>query len=134
MIDHTGGKRCRHFTGVQNKTCKAGLSYDQFPPGSGLPCIDDEKHDLCSKFEAKTAEEIAARREYVAKRMEAIGIARQAIVEACGGPWKRGTPGSSGVIDCPVCDGKQCLRYSRAGYNGHIHARCGTKDCVSWME
>ena len=38
-----------------------------------------------------------------------------------------------GEITCPVCKtGK--LRYSRFGYNGHVHARCSTKDCVAWME
>jgi hypothetical protein len=38
-----------------------------------------------------------------------------------------------GVIDCPVCKtGK--LRYSRAGYNGHVHAGCTTDGCVGWME
>ena len=60
--------------------------------------------------------------------------ARNAIVDSLGGPWKRGTPGASGTIDCPVCDGKKMLQFSRAGYNGHIHAACGTDGCVCWME
>jgi hypothetical protein len=38
-----------------------------------------------------------------------------------------------GVMDCPVC-GTGKLHYSRAGYNGHVHARCETDGCVSWME
>ena len=39
----------------------------------------------------------------------------------------------AGEMDCPVCKtGK--LRYSRASYNGHVHAGCTTKGCVSWME
>ena len=39
----------------------------------------------------------------------------------------------AGVMECPVCKtGK--LRYSRAGYNGHVHARCSTDGCVAWME
>lgn len=38
-----------------------------------------------------------------------------------------------GIMTCPVCHvGK--LRYSRAAYNGHIHAKCSTPDCVDWME
>lgn len=60
--------------------------------------------------------------------------ARGAIVEHLGGPWKKGVEGSVGQIDCPVCGNKDCLRFSRAGVNGHIHAACLTKDCVSWME
>jgi hypothetical protein len=39
----------------------------------------------------------------------------------------------AGEMECPVCKtGK--LRYSRAAYNGHVHARCSTDDCVAWME
>lgn len=60
--------------------------------------------------------------------------AREAIVEFCGGPWKRGDGGVAGVIDCPCCGAKDSLSFSRAGYNGHIHASCETEDCVSWME
>ncbi len=38
-----------------------------------------------------------------------------------------------GEITCPVCKtGK--LRYSRAAYNGHVHASCSTATCVRWME
>ena len=39
----------------------------------------------------------------------------------------------AGEMDCPVCKAGR-LRYSRAGYNGHIHARCSTPSCVAWME
>ena len=39
----------------------------------------------------------------------------------------------AGEMACPVCKtGK--LRYSRAGYNGHVHAACSTDTCVRWME
>lgn len=63
-----------------------------------------------------------------------IGKAREAIVAACGGPWKKGRAGKTGQIDCPVCGQPAALRFSLAGYNGHVHARCFTPDCVSWME
>lgn len=39
----------------------------------------------------------------------------------------------AGEMKCPVCKtGK--LRYSRSGYNGHVHAVCSTETCVRWME
>lgn len=38
----------------------------------------------------------------------------------------------AGKMKCPLCAGE--LRYSRAGYNGHIHAACSTEGCVRWME
>jgi len=63
-----------------------------------------------------------------------ITLARNAIVAYLGGPWKRGMGGATGIIDCPVCGTAQALRFSRAGYNGHIHAGCKTKNCVAWME
>ena len=39
----------------------------------------------------------------------------------------------AGEIDCPVCK-KAKLRYSRAAYNGHVHAACMSRTCVQWME
>lgn len=41
--------------------------------------------------------------------------------------------GGIGEIACPCCDGGK-LRYSVASYNGHMHGRCSTQGCVSWME
>ena len=81
-----------------------------------------------------TPEKIAERGALLMKRLEDIGKARDAIVAHCGGPWKRGTPSTSGRIDCPACGAKDSLSFSRAAYNGHIHARCATEKCVLWME
>lgn len=39
----------------------------------------------------------------------------------------------AGEMQCPVCKAGK-LRYSRAGYNGHVHAACSTETCVRWME
>lgn len=36
------------------------------------------------------------------------------------------------VIECPKCKGR--LHLSQSSYNGHVHGRCETEDCVSWME
>lgn len=38
-----------------------------------------------------------------------------------------------GKMKCPVCNEGE-LRYSRASYNGHVHAKCSTQGCVAWME
>jgi hypothetical protein len=59
--------------------------------------------------------------------------ARKAIVEHLGGPWKRGMAGAAGNIPCPVCNAGR-LHFTRAGYNGHVHAHCTTGGCVAWME
>lgn len=36
------------------------------------------------------------------------------------------------VVKCPVCKGK--LHLSQSSYNGHVHGKCETKGCLSWME
>lgn len=129
---------CKHYRAMsEHDTCEAGVRYDSF---TGLkfearPCFerDGVAPPGCELAVFQTPEERAAREKELNERFAAIGLARQAIVEYCGGPWKRGMPSRQGEIDCPACKtGK--LRFSRAGYNGHIHAGCTTGGCVRWME
>lgn len=130
---------CKHYRGMHEKeACEAGVRFQDLP-GYGnkgfmetCPCFGPS--EICDKSSYPTAEELAARDVEIKLRFEATGKARAAIVESLGGPWKKGTPGASGAIDCPVCEGEKTLRFSRAGYNGHIHAACTTEDCVRWME
>lgn len=134
--------RCKHFTGIMNHRCDAGVKYEtvraERGPGKGyaLPCLPDpgDPETVCFLCEFPTAEELAAEEAEHKRRFEMVGKARAAIVERLGGPWKRGTPGAEGVIDCPCCGGAKTLRFTRAGVNGHVHANCLTKGCVSWME
>lgn len=126
---------CKHYRGMHGKAqCEAGVEFEQFKglKMDDMPCVNcfPEK---CDKAEYPTPEEIAAEEAAMNERFKNIGTARQAIVAACGGPWKRGMPGKGGSIECPVCKAGK-LSYSRAGYNGHIHAGCDTEGCVSWME
>lgn len=129
---------CNHYRAMSDHaTCGAGVSYDSFRglPFESRPCFWRYKKPQnagCSLMEFPTPEQLAEYEARWARRIEAMGKARRAIVEHLGGPWKAGTPGASGAIDCPVCGGE--LRFSRAGYNGHIHASCSTADCVSWIE
>jgi hypothetical protein len=137
---------CKHYRAMSDhKTCAAGIAYDTLD-GHGKPGFFDkcpcfwkrgkgaDQPCSCPSAAYPTDAEIAAEEAESCASMERIGKARQAIVAHLGGPWKRGTPGASGVIDCPACGGKQTLRFTRAGYNGHIHAGCTTTDCVRWME
>jgi len=146
-----------HFTGIGGETCAAGVKYaavthDHEPvlyrtegepesraPQSrvrSLPCI--AKYNLggavCAKCEMPIAEEVAAEEREWQERFARVAKARAAIVAHLGGPWKKGTPGARGAIDCPCCGKPGALRFSRSGYNGHIHARCETPGCCSWME
>lgn len=131
---------CKHYRGMHEKDrCEAGVVFKELP-GYGTygffdscPCFGPNG-SKCAKAEYPTAEEMAEEEAELKAHFEKTTKARGAIVEHLGGPWKRGTPGSTGKIDCPVCGGKNALAFSRAGYNGHIHAACSTEGCVSWME
>ncbi len=131
---------CNHYQSMHdNKTCKAGVSYDSFKglPFDSRPCFCKPGNDPnagCSLIEMPTPEQLAAEEAEFTELFARTNKARAAIVASLGGPWKRGMMGVSGEIDCPVCEGKQSLQFSRAGYNGHIHAACTTADCVRWME
>jgi len=141
--------RCRHYNGsYHNKTCLAGVCYRDVTPkpdepgsayripckavtsGHGLKVLQETgPQGTCRKFENVTAEDIAADEEAMAKAMERMmaTIPLCAKVKAAhkGENW-------SGTDVCPVCKG--VIRLSHAGYNGHVHGRCETADCVSFME
>ena len=130
---------CKHYRAMsEHKTCSAGVEYESLKgvPWDDRPCfvLDGKVNPTCNLAAYPTPEEIEAEDAELRVRFEKIGKARQAIVDHLGGPWKKGKPGAQGVIDCPACNGAKTLQFSRAGYNGHIHARCTSKDCVSWME
>lgn len=130
---------CKHYRAMSdNKTCNASVAYDAF---NGLlfdqrPCFmrSGVVCGGCDKQEFPTPAEIAVEDAEFQKLFERTNIARKAIVDHLGGPWKCGMKGSAGTIDCPVCKVEKSLRFSRSGYNGHIHAACKTENCVSWME
>lgn len=147
---------CKHYRGTANgKTCAAGVEYasvqvehepvkyrhdakekgEPYTATRSLPCIQEWNFvgATCEKCEFRTPEEVAAEEKESEERFARIGLIRLAIVEACGGPWKRGMPGSGGKIECPACK-TGTVSYSRAGYNGHIHAACSTPNCARWME
>jgi len=121
--------KCKHFTGIQNDVCKAGVCYDDVRP---IPCLTKyrrENSPTCERYEEPTDEEVADDEAYIQARMEMHRKAGAAIVEV-----KRQHKGKNwvGVITCPVCEGN--LHVSHAAYNGHVHGRCETEDCLSWME
>lgn len=134
--------KCKFFNGIMNKTCEAGVQYDTLtrpprnPDGSGylLPCLKDDGCDdsICPKREFQTEAEIQQHIDDIDASFNRVTAARAAICEHAG-LYKRGE-GKSGVIDCPCCGKAKALHYSRAGVNGHVHARCETPKCVSWLE
>ncbi|QHH99207.1 hypothetical protein [Acinetobacter dispersus] len=62
---------------------------------------------------------------------EHIVIAREAITDKHGA--QKPTQNIQDSIDCPICKTGE-LNYRISSYNGHIHAKCTTDECVCWME
>ena len=131
---------CKNYRGMHEKDeCEAGVKFEDLPLygttefHDACPCFGPGSGS-CSKAAYPTQEEMKATDLARDERFLKVVVARHAIVESLGGDWKRGMPGTSGRIDCPVCQAKDALRFSRAGYNGHIHAGCATEGCVRWSE
>jgi|JI10StandDraft_1071094.scaffolds.fasta_scaffold626375_3 hypothetical protein len=134
-------KFCKHYQAMaHNETCKVGIAYKDLPHAgtkefhAACPCFGPEGTGECPCKLYPTPGEMEAEDKRLAEKFVGMAKARNAIVDSLGGPWKRGTPGASGTIDCPVCLSEKKLQFSRSGYNGHIHAGCSTDGCVRWME
>lgn len=129
---------CKHFNGLQNSACDAGVQYDSVKDESRKgfgrwPCWREGEELTCEKRKFLTPEEVEAE----VQEIEAATIRLTKGMVACREDAKqRGLKkgnGGTGKIKCPVCD-NGTLHYSVAGYNGHMHARCSTEHCLSWMQ
>lgn len=132
--------KCKHFNGVVNEKCRAGIAYEKLvggylsPSRKELPCIifqgkNREMREMvnCELREFLTEKEQAAKEREVEKSFMKIFTARKAITEHMQGKSGRGD------IQCPVC-GIGKLSFVVSEVNGHIHAKCTTSGCVAWME
>ena len=124
---------CRHRTAFDRKkfpVCKAGVDYHQYDgPFDMMPCLGSSPQAIarCPQFSGWTAEENAARELEYQQAWARITLAIKAIREAA-----QGDRGCVGRTACPSCNGH--LHYSIARVNGHIHARCDTPNCVSFIQ
>lgn len=131
---------CQHYDPQpRGKGCKAGQdikAIQNVQVGQRKlkwgPCI--EGHTLadptahCPKWIRRTREMGEARADRVARGM-ALMEKVMPVVDA----WRTRPPTNKAeVIKCPACEGR--LHLSQSGYNGHVHGKCETKGCVSWME
>jgi len=131
------GGWCIHFQSMdRHKICEAGVAYKQFREGGmhRMPCFlneGKEKPDAlpCEHLRLPTADEIAAHKKWADARMNLLGTVMTGIM-----PWRKAHKGKSAseVIECPGCKGR--LHLMIAAYNGHVHGKCETSGCVSWME
>lgn len=131
--------KCKHFNGIMEKTCRAGIPYDRYRDEEGklmglLPCFKDEAlASLCSLAAFPTEEEVQARIQEIDDSFNKVSKAREACVAyAKAQGWGKGKQSGCGRIVCPVCGG--ILSFSIASVNGHIHAACSNPNCIRWME
>lgn len=128
--------QCVHFTGIQHATCKADVNYRTLVGGDDvgwaarLPCteLDNPKAVACDQCRRHTREEAEADVKRSDESFARISACLKAIREKHGK-----ARGLRGEMPCPNnCGGT--LRYSIAGYNGHVHGACSTSGCASWMQ
>lgn len=98
------------------------------------PCIGGHKtpnvFNLCSRWERRSLEHAEKRADAVEATMK-----RMAIVIPAVNKWRvqpKPSANRQEVIECPACKGR--LHLSQSAYNGHVHCKCETEHCVSWME
>jgi hypothetical protein len=105
--------------------------------GITMPCIpkhiNGRKTWKCDLFEIMSqadAEKEADERIVIMNRGATVRHAAHEDAKAKGLGKGHGGYGS---LKCPGCE-SGTLQYSVASYNGHMHGRCSTKGCASWME
>lgn len=134
--------RCVYFTGIQNETCDAGVNIRELVGGPDLgwarrmPCFlkDADKCTVtCSARKFMTRQESE---EQLRKDHEDIERYIKAAAAAAKDAKEKGFRiglGGADSMPCPLgCGGR--LYYRVASCNGHLHAKCETPGCVSWME
>lgn len=125
---------CKHWRGSVEDICDAGLNWREITGGemTGImrrcPCVNGNQPVSCDKFEAYTEEELRQ------IEQETEELFAQTVKEF---PYwdqlkSRHPRGAQGTCECPRCGG--ACRFSIASCNGHLHVRCRTDGCISFME
>ena len=133
---------CKHFTGIHRDVCKAGVTYRTLVGGPDLgwatriPCIVStltKEPVSCEQREYPTVEEATAEVDAHEAAIERTMQAHRAAHDDAKAKGLKAGHGGAGSCPCPVSE-KGRISYAVASYNGHMHARCETEGCVSWME
>lgn len=108
---------------------------DQAKGVFGQPCLSGhllpDPTAVCTRWIRRTREMGEARADGIEaffRQMELVGP----VVKAWRTWTKKNRVSKAEVIQCPACAGR--LHLSQAAYNGHVHGKCETEGCVSWME
>lgn len=129
--------KCKHFNGVQHDKCDAGIPYPKADKDMALPCLPTMANGrpmaACERYTVVTQQEAEAIADQRIESMNRTAVARAGAKDHAKTAGLGKGRGGNGSLPCPVgCGGM--LHYSVAAYNGHMHAFCTTKGCVSFME
>jgi hypothetical protein len=155
--------KCRHFNGMQNKCCAAGVNYreafDGSRPGVFLraACFEQDERpvhgrgtyikagepSVLTPFDRRGEKAIpcAFREEPTddeiqADRREADAWFDKSVAAIkVAGEWRVRPKPATDRREVVECPiCKGRLHLSQSAYNGHVHGHCETEGCVSWME
>lgn len=148
--------RCIHFNGIPNERCERGVSYKVNWPDGPKPCIKlihkserggtylkpgevpaetkpfpgADTAKPCPFYKEPTDEQVQEHRKELDAAFKQTVVALKVASD-----WRvkpKPKTDRHEVVECPVCKGK--LHLHQSAYNGHVHGRCETEGCVSWME
>lgn len=101
---------------------------------SMTPCIGGHKARdvlaLCLQWQRRSIEQSEARADAIDKCIREMTVVMPVVSK-----WRiqpKPAQDRREVMECPQCKGR--LHLSQSSYNGHVHGRCETEGCVSWME
>ena len=120
---------CKHFTGIGQDCCAAGVRYDDHPDGLACLMLYGKRRGHCDKLEFLTPEELAKEEADMAEFMGKIEKATRFVNQF----RKKRNRGFVFTKDCPACGAPDALRFSFAS-NMHARVRCLTQGCVQWIE
>lgn len=109
-------ERCKHFNGIMNDSCKAGVCYKDIRGTDKpfrFPCLDRES-TLCSKAEFLSPEEV---KKEIDEIVESSTKAVNSLIKI------KSQNKNKGSVQCD-CGGK--ITYSFAPTNQHVWAKCDT--------
>lgn len=136
---------CIHYNGLAfargTCECQAGVdiraTFDGKKAGifMRMPCVarEDRRGEVempCALRQVPTAEQIAqSEKEFD----DAFARVKLGLIVAL--TWRvkpKPLVDRSEIVECPSCKGN--LHLSQSSYNGHVHGKCETEGCISWME
>ena len=136
-----GMNYCQHYKNGKgaDMVCTAGMNLKTMQRvATGAmrikwgPCVEghtlENPHQYCPHWIRRTREQGEKHADKVEKSIRMMTVVMPVVDK-----WRKKLPlGKVEVIECPECKGR--LHLSQAAYNGHVHGKCETPNCVSWME